>query len=225
MSDKIREKVKEIFTSVQGEGPYLGVKQVFVRFCGCNLACKYCDTDTNPQDAALYTPQELAEKINREKNIHSVAITGGEPLLHSKFLKLLFPLLNAPVYLETNATLTDELSQVIDLVQIVSADIKLPSSAGADTFNLHEKFLKLCCDKDKDVFAKVVFDDKITDEEISRTVNIARKLGLLIVLQPMMIGDMPAASSEFNEQIFNKFTDLYGNVRMIPQTHKFLGLK
>jgi len=220
-----KEKIKEIFTSVQGEGPYLGVKQVFVRFCGCNLSCAYCDTDTAENDAEDYTAEELARVINSQKNVHSAAITGGEPLLHAEFLRELFPKLNVPVYLETNATLNDELKKVIEYVKIVSADIKLPGTAGANTFKEHEEFIKTCKDYEKEVFAKVVFDRSISDEEIIKTVQIAQKFGILIVLQPKMNGNKPASDAEFNEQIFNKFTDLYSNVRMIPQTHKFLGVR
>ena len=40
-----KAKIKEIFSSIQGEGLLVGVEQIFIRFCKCNLACKYCDTD------------------------------------------------------------------------------------------------------------------------------------------------------------------------------------
>ena len=48
-------KIKEVFTSIQGEGPFVGYKQLFVRFCGCNLSCKYCDTDYRTVDSIEYT--------------------------------------------------------------------------------------------------------------------------------------------------------------------------
>ena len=35
--------ITEIFCSIQGEGLYLGQKQIFVRFAHCNLDCDYCD--------------------------------------------------------------------------------------------------------------------------------------------------------------------------------------
>ena len=60
-------KVKEIFTSIQGEGPFVGYKQLFIRLCGCNLNCKYCDTDFSSENAKNYTLEELlaiSEKYN-----------------------------------------------------------------------------------------------------------------------------------------------------------------
>ena len=38
-------KIQEIFYTIQGEGIYSGYPAVFVRLGGCNLACKFCDTE------------------------------------------------------------------------------------------------------------------------------------------------------------------------------------
>ena len=94
-------KIKEIFASIQGEGPYVGYKQLFIRFCNCNLKCNYCDTEfSSNSDFEEYCPNELAEKVNEFKDVHSVSLTGGEPLLSVDFLKEFLPLVNKKIYLE-----------------------------------------------------------------------------------------------------------------------------
>ena len=73
-----KAKIKEIFSSIQGEGLLVGVEQIFIRFCKCNLACKYCDTDFS-SDYKEYSPQELVDylKTNFDFNkINSISLTG-----------------------------------------------------------------------------------------------------------------------------------------------------
>ena len=45
MSPSTKYKVNELFRSLQGEGANTGLDTTFVRLCGCNLACPWCDTD------------------------------------------------------------------------------------------------------------------------------------------------------------------------------------
>ena len=90
----MKTKINEIFSSIQGEGPVVGYKQLFIRFCGCNLKCSYCDTDFS--DGKEFTPQELYTKITTEYNLetfHSISLTGGEPLLSAEFLQEFLPLI------------------------------------------------------------------------------------------------------------------------------------
>ena len=111
----MKTKINEIFSSIQGEGPVVGYKQLFIRFCGCNLNCAYCDTEFT--EGNEFSPQELYEKISTEydlKTFHSISLTGGEPLLSVDFLKEFLPLIKdkTKIYLETNATLTQNLLEL-----------------------------------------------------------------------------------------------------------------
>ena len=143
-----------------------------------------------------------------------------------EFLEEFLPLIKntTKVYLETNATLYDELVRVKKLIDIVSADIKLPSCTnGADLFDLHEKFFKNC--EGLNTFAKIVFDKNITQEEIDFCTYIGKNYDIELVLQPKMDGNIMSVSSEFCQEILNRFTYKYANTRLIPQVHKFLNVR
>ena len=80
----MKAKIADIFRSIQGEGIYQGVDQIFVRFFGCNLECGYCDTEL-----LSYTEKTVDQTIREILNLgecHSVSLTGGEPLIQSCFL-------------------------------------------------------------------------------------------------------------------------------------------
>lgn len=222
----MKTKINEIFASIQGEGPVVGYKQLFIRFCGCNLNCAYCDTEFST--GKEYTPQELCEKITSEYDLptfHSISLTGGEPLLSVEFLKEFLPLVvnKTKIYLETNATLDSKLEEIKNYIDIISADIKLKSATGLDTTNLHENFFKKS--KGINTFAKIVFDKNITDEEIANCIRFGQNFDIELILQPKMIGDKMSVSSEFCDEILNKFTAKYAKCRLIPQVHKFLDVR
>lgn len=71
-------KVNEIFYSLQGEGFFTGTAAVFLRFCGCNRRCRFCDTDfANGRDM---TADEIVTEISKFPSRHLI-VTGGEPTL------------------------------------------------------------------------------------------------------------------------------------------------
>ncbi len=129
-----------------------------------------------------------------------------------------------PVYLETNATLAGELKEIIDYTDYISADIKLPSCTGiSGMWEEHDSFFEAA--KQKKLFAKVVFDENITQEEITKTCKLGAKYGIEIILQPKMLGNEFSVSNDFLERIMNKFLQNYKKVRVIPQTNKFLNVR
>ena len=220
-------KIREIFTSIQGEGPYVGQKQLFVRFCGCNLKCKYCDTDFVPEKSRDYSVDELVKEINSSGEVFTISLTGGEPLVSIDFLNEFLPVLKKSghkVYLETNGTLPDNLEEIIDFVDVVSADIKLESSTGIPmNIDVCRRFF--CVGSKKEIFAKVVFNDYITDKEICDVSDIVKSVGCELILQPEMKGNNFAVCVQKQDEVFEKFYKLYKNVRLIPQMHKFLNVR
>lgn len=229
MLDKMNKaKIIEIFTSVQGEGPYIGVKQLFIRFSGCNLKCYFCDTNQEFDGACLeFTPKELQNYIQdfNLRTIHSISLTGGEPLLWTDFLQEFLPLVENKVYLETNSTLKNNLEKIIDYIDVISADIKLPSASGIEgSFAIHDEFFKTARKYDKEIFAKIVFDANILDDEINHCLKLAEKYNLPLILQPKTVGEKIPVEPDRIIEVFNKFLDNYPNVRVIPQVHKFLGV-
>lgn len=75
--------VKEVFPTIQGEGPLTGRPAVFVRLAGCNLRCNFCDTDFSGGEE--FTHEQVYENICKHESAYKplVVITGGEPMLQN----------------------------------------------------------------------------------------------------------------------------------------------
>jgi organic radical activating enzyme len=99
-------RVKEIFASLQGEGPDVGTPAVFIRLAGCNLSCSWCDTDhtTDAKEMCEADIMYAVEQIIPPNRF--VVITGGEPFTQplSLLVKILFAQ-KCAVQIETNGTL------------------------------------------------------------------------------------------------------------------------
>ncbi len=242
MTQKIIDKstqteISEIFSSLQGEGPYLGVKQIFVRFGRCNMHCGYCDELEKMQKGAFstYSLEKLLDEIGQmelEKGEHhSVSLTGGEPLFYTPFLKNLLPKLKEKgmtTYLETNGTLTRELEQVVKWCDIIAMDMKPSSSTGDKNFEKeHEAFLKVAIQKE--VFVKVVVTPETKVEEIKVCIDTVKNINpnLPFIFQPLSdpVGINPKALKLIEEKFFSLAKESLFDVRMIPQLHKIWGVR
>ena len=224
-----KTKIAEIFDSIQGEGSYIGYRQLFIRFCGCNLLCDYCDTEFDKGEQ--YSVESLLEKVKtfNLQAMHSVSLTGGEPLLHYEFLREFLPelkKLNLKIYLETNGTLPKPLESVINYIDIISMDFKLDSSAKiGDVYAMHDEFLNIAAQNQKDTFAKLVFDDNIKDYELNKCLSLAKKYNIQIILQPKMDKNTIKVSHEKIMETFNYCSENYHQTRLIGQVHKFFDIR
>jgi len=223
----VAAKRSEVFKSIQGEGVYTGVPQVFVRFFGCNLSCSYCDTPLTTYRE--YSVAGLMEEVAAFRDYHSLSLTGGEPLCQASFLRVFlsrFKRADNLVYLETNGTLVHELAKVLDFIDIVAMDMKLPSSGGgAPRWKEHEAFLRLA--QGKHVFVKLVVNGQTSREDVARACEAVRRVKpqVPVVLQPQWGCD----SETLCMKMIGFQQDLaeagIADVRMRPQAHKLAGIK
>lgn len=232
---KVEAEVVDIFSSVQGEGIFVGAKQIFVRFKRCNMSCVFCD-EQRDAEPRIYAPASLMAEIRAleaTKGVcHSVSLTGGEPLMYPEFLKAFLPLLRkAPIksYLETNGTLPEELAAVVDLVDIIAMDFKLPSSTGERAFwDEHLEFLKTA--SKKSVFVKAVVTPNTTIEDVESSIEIIKKVGKNIpfILQPAT--PVSLGENRISNETLLKFLEVglrneLDHIRVIPQVHKMLNVR
>lgn len=242
--------VVEVFSSLQGEGPLVGCRQIFVRLAGCNLKCSYCDTAYSQAaaigSARLERTPGRQDFITRQNALpvdylagyinqllvwphHSVSLTGGEPLCQAETAAKLARQINAPVYLETNGTLPEKLNIILECVQYVSMDIKLPSACGASQnyWQEHAAFLQKAVQGKKNIFVKIVITPETSLEEIKTATDLIAGINVNIplIIQPVTLpGSLKpiefATVMPFWELALKKLAD----VRVIPQMHKFLGV-
>ncbi|MEE4253997.1 MAG: 7-carboxy-7-deazaguanine synthase QueE [Desulfuromusa sp.] len=243
-----RADLIEIFSSIQGEGVLVGCRQIFIRFPGCNLNCRYCDTDfiktdscqieSSPGSGKLISFENPVAFVN-VKNLlaewvselpsshHSISITGGEPLLHGQLLLSWLPELRKilPVYLETNGTLPDQLEPLIQHLDWVSMDIKLHSQTGLRTeWETHRQFLEIA--NQTDCYVKLVVGDKTPDLELQLAADLVSTVSkrIPIVLQPVTVDGQIKISTNKILQMQALIADTHSDVRVIPQTHRFMGV-
>lgn len=198
----IKIKVSEIFTSFQGEGPYVGTPATFLRLYGCNLNCPWCDTDISTYE--ILSVDDVAEILLTQmdfNNIKTLIITGGEPTLQMEEIKRLINELpkEIKVQLETNGSIFDYIENVDYVIS--------PKEDKEKVFENYYKF--------ENTFFKFVIS---CQEDINEVISLKEKYDYdkTIWLQPEFSKDIDIANL-----IRENFPRLE-NVKLSVQTHKYL---
>lgn len=238
--------IVELFSSVQGEGVLVGRRQAFLRFSGCNLHCNYCDTIHEAADSCnieltpggrdfqpVRNPVYLETIVNRLNDWkrkspflhHSLSITGGEPLLYSEILTEWLPVLRTvfPIFLETNGLLHEQLRAVIDHVDMISMDIKLPSTAGhQDLWQQHSAFLEIA--HQIPCYVKMVVGMETGTDEVEKASGIIEAINRTtpLILQPVTRQLAEPGIGAHLLTLQQIAARLLEDVRIIPQTHALL---
>jgi len=126
----------EIYKSIQGESSFAGLPCIFVRLAGCNLRCRWCDSEYTFKGGYPRSVEEAEAEVEKLRPVTLVEFTGGEPLLQEREL---IPLMHS--LLRKNYTLMIETSGERPLAGLPEAvhkivDVKCPGSGEAGSFHL-----------------------------------------------------------------------------------------
>ena len=198
----IKIKVSEIFTSFQGEGPYVGTPATFLRLYGCNLNCPWCDTDISTYE--LLSVDDVAEILLTQmefNNIKTLIITGGEPTLQMEEIKRLIKELpeDIKIQMETNGSLFEYIPEIEYVISPKQEKEKV-----FENYYLYEN-----------TFFKFVITSQ---EDIDEVISLKEKYNYdkAIWLQGEFSQD-----AEMADLIRENFPRLK-NVKLSVQTHKYL---
>lgn len=254
-----RAPVREIFSSVQGEGVFVGRRQIFFRLEGCDLACDYCDTPAGFRDekgklssrgCRVETEpgtrrfREIANPVSTDDAVReiaalerafgphwSVSFTGGEPLLHDRFLGLLLPRVKQEVglkvFLETAGHHPEIAEALAPWIDIVSMDVKLPlGREGNVEGSVYPRFLTALSGRLTQV--KIVVKASLSEGDLREGIaTLAGFEHLPLILQPVTPygrvteADVPTPAHLLRLQ--RVALERLREVRVIPQMHKLMG--
>jgi len=243
--------VDEIFASIQGEGPWIGERHIFVRFLGCELTCRYCDSpaaarhdirkkqDTfcrsqkgldsfeyelapNPLSSSILADQ-CSRLIIDGPSRPTLSLTGGEPLLQADFLSTWLPLVRPAfrVYLETCGIHDLAMKTLASNVDVVSMDFKLPSATGMRP--LWEEHRRFLSQAvGKGLFVKAVVTKDTLPDDIVKSAELLAEFDRAI---PFIIqpASGPLMPGPAALLAFQETAlGIIADVRVIPQAHKML---
>ncbi len=241
----------EVFASVQGEGPRIGERHIFVRFQGCDIRCRYCDTpaaaygknngarnfrvQTSTANPAVH--EEVPNPVSQSRLTELcarlvipgpsrpiISLTGGEPLLQAEFLAEWLPSAKKQflIYLETAGIHAKAMENLRGLVDTVSMDFKLPSATGLRPFwEEHARFLAAAKDGAA-VFVKTVITRETTKDDILMSAGLIARQDHSIPLVLQPADGPLAPDADMLIGFQEAALRSIADVRIIPQAHKIL---
>ncbi|MEM2251365.1 MAG: radical SAM protein, partial [Candidatus Hadarchaeales archaeon] len=169
-------------------------------------------------------------------DIHSVSLTGGEPLMAAELageVAKLCKKASLPVYLETNGSVPEAMKKIVKFIDYASIDVKLPEHKSVKPGEWESLFKKeLSCvriaRKKAETFVKIVVLPNTKETTIFSVCKEIANLDVPVVIQPVTpVGEI----KEFPRREFllklSEAAALAGvkDVAIIPQVHKFIGFR
>jgi 7-carboxy-7-deazaguanine synthase len=162
-------RVTEIFHSIQGESSHAGRPSAFVRLTGCNLRCRWCDSEYTFTGGEKMSIDEVVAKV-KSYGCDLVELTGGEPLAQGEAFELIRRLADDgfEVLIETSGSI--DITPVDRRAKII-LDVKCPGSGevaknrweNLDELRPHDEIKFVIADRADYEFARRVIEEKRLD--------------------------------------------------------------
>ena len=204
----MKANVSEIFYSIQGEGITIGHPAIFIRFCGCNLKCSFCDTKYALDCKNYIDCEEILSRI-KQFPTKRIIFTGGEPALQDDFIAFFISKNPNSFYqMETNGTILPRKS--IKILNHITVSPKI--------FALNIDVLKELKNRAKSIEFKFVVNENFKEE-----IELISKFDLKpVVFQPIWESESPREYLQKTAKIIEKVKEKAPFIRVIPQIHKIL---
>lgn len=159
-------RVTEIFHSIQGESSHAGRPCVFVRLTGCNLRCRWCDSEYTFTGGEKMSLDEIIDRV-RSYGCELVEITGGEPLAQSETFDLVRRLCDDGFELLIETSGSIDIAPVDPRATII-LDIKCPGSGemeknrweNLETLKAQDEIKFVVADRADYEWAKKIIEEK-----------------------------------------------------------------
>jgi organic radical activating enzyme len=170
-----RVQLNEIFTSIEGEGPFFGTKTMFIRLAGCHLGCYWCDTTyaLGMNSGKSYLINEVKDLIIKQlqPSTYKINFTGGEPLIQyeavaelGKFIKQNKGL---RTYIESSCFDSSRFAKILPYIDICKIEFKMSDSKAVDYKNYEDllynegRCLNLAISQSKSTYVKIVVTNRV----------------------------------------------------------------
>ena len=162
---------------IQGAGPWIGRRQLFVRFAA--------EAETATMFTAAALSQELTRLVSRAP-YHSIAISGRDPLANAEYLTAVFDVNDAPlpVMLDTDGQRPAELAAIISKLALLQVTV----TGGPSDASLERAMesLRVAATHRTEHALVLVPNEQATDAQLLRAVEQAHSVSATaqIVMHP-----------------------------------------
>ena len=216
--------IQEMFATVQGEGKYAGCPAIFVRLAGCNLNCRFCDTEFesafDSENNYLNVREILDTLHEHSRTIDRVVITGGEP-----FRQNIIPLCDALLEAGYNIEVETAGTLWIEGFEMIMCSPRVHLTVSPKTGKVNEHIQRFA-----DAWKYIVIDGQLAEDGLPNRLPCTNKEGK--VFRPTNLGEVYVQPCDAGDDVFATADNtsaalrsaMEHGYRLSIQVHKMIGV-